>query len=269
LRKLLHSFQPDVVHSHYGTVTAFFAAISHARPLVITYHGSDLNYLKGGNIFTEFGAKIFSQVASLRAAAIICVSEKLKQKLWWRKKKVFVLPMGVDENFFKPIAYLDARNQLGILPGEKVILFNYGNTPLKRKDIAETALAIVKTKYPETRLWVLNNDATPGKMLLLFNASDCLLLCSDSEGGPTIVKEAMACNLPVVSSDVGDVRQTVDQTFPHVVTDQDPKNLAQGIEEVFRHHKRSNGREILISRGLTEQSLSGRVLTIYKTILGT
>lgn len=266
-RKLYRSIQPDLVHSHYGTATAFFAAVSHSRPLVITYHGSDLNYLENENIVKEFFAKLLSQLASLRASAIICVSDKLKKKLWWRKKVVSVLPMGVDETFFKPFDYSTARRELGITPDEKIILFNYGNAPVKRLDIAEATAALVKNKFPQSRLWVLKGNTTQETMVLLLNGSDCLLLCSNTEGAPTIVKEAMACNLPVVSTDVGDVRRNLEKTFPHFVCDQNPEQLAKGVNEILALHIRSNGRESLARLGITEESLCRKLIGLYNSLM--
>ncbi len=266
-RKLFNLFQPDLVHCHYGTMTAFFAAVSHSKPLVITYHGSDLNFLKNENRIKEFISKLLSQLAALRASIIVCVSEKLKQKLWWNKKIVSVLPMGVDEDFFKPLDVSECRRKLKISPDEKIILFNYNNAAVKRPDIANATLEILKSKISNSKLWILNGESSPENMLQLLNASDCLLLCSDSEGSPTIVKEAMACNLPVVSSDVGDVRRNIEQTIPYAVTAQDPLQLAKGIEDVLTMNKRSSGRDVLIKLGLTEQSISLNLLNLYKKIL--
>jgi glycosyltransferase involved in cell wall biosynthesis len=108
-RKTVKSFNPEIVHCHYGTMSAFFSAFSNLKPLVITYHGSDLNFLKSENFFLEVFRKILSQLAALRAAAIICVSEKLKWKLLWKKNIVSVIPMGIDEDFFRPVNYADAE----------------------------------------------------------------------------------------------------------------------------------------------------------------
>jgi len=266
-RKLIRLFKPDIVHCHYGTATAFFAAFTHSKPLVITYHGSDLNFLKTENRVKEVIRKLLSQVAALRASAIICVSEKLKKKLWWKKKIASVLPMGIDENFFKPLPKDEAKKQLGISTEEKIILFNYGGAAVKRPDVAEAAFAWIKKKFPQSQLWMLEGSTSPEEMVLLLNAADCLLLCSDSEGSPTIIKEAMACNLPIVSTDVGDVRKNIGHTFPHVITDQHPVHLSHGMEWILKLGKRSDGREVLLRLGLTEQSISGNVRMVYQNVL--
>lgn len=266
-RKCIADFKPDIIHSHYGTMTAFFAAFSNTKPLVITYHGSDLNFLKSENFFLEIIRKILSQTAALRATAIVCVSGKLKKKLFWRKRIASVIPMGVDENFFKPVDYHGARKKLNIGPDEKIILFNYNHIPVKREDIARKTLSIVQQRVASAKLKILNGNVAPDEMVLLFNASDCLLLCSDAEGSPMMVKEAMACNLPVVSSDVGDVKQNIEATFPKIITEQDPQMLADGIIEILKLNQRSNGRDILYQLQLTEKNIALRVMDIYNKVL--
>lgn len=265
-RKCIADFKPDIIHSHYGTMTAFFAALSNTKPFIISYYGSDLNFVRTENFFLEIFRKILSHVAALRATAIICVSDRLKQKLFWRKKIALVIPIGVDEDFFKPMNYSEARKRLNINADEKLILF-YSNAPVKRLDIAEKAEAIVKLQVPSARLKVLKGKVSPDDILLLLNACDCFLLCSDSEGSPAMVKEAMACNLPVVSTDVGDVKQNIEATSPKVITKQDPQKLAQGILEILKLNQRSNGREVLYQLQLTEKSIAGRVMDIYNKVL--
>jgi teichuronic acid biosynthesis glycosyltransferase TuaC len=99
----MRAFRPQVVHAHYGTVTALFAALGAGRiPLVITYRGSDLNRLPSARGMRPAAALLLSQIAALRAARIVCVSRKLKARLWWRRVRVTVQPSGVDPQVFRP-----------------------------------------------------------------------------------------------------------------------------------------------------------------------
>ena len=266
LRKCMADFKPEIVHSHYGTMTAFFAAVSSATPLVVTYYGSDLNFVRTENFFLEIFRKFLSQMAALRASAIICVSERLKKKLFWKKEIASVVPIGANEFFFKPLNYDEARKRLNTGSNEKLILF-YANAPVKRLDIAQKTISIVKEEIPSAELKILKGNVAPEEIVLLLNACDCLLLCSDSEGSPAMVKEAMACNLPVVSNDVGDVKQNIETTSPGVITEQDPGRLAEGIIRVLKMNVRSNGRETLQRLGLTEKIVAEKVLNIYRKIL--
>jgi len=77
-------------------------------------------------------------------------------------------------------------------------------------------------------------------MPTLFNAADVLLLTSDREGSPNTVKEAMACNLPVVATDVGDVRSRLDGVANSHVAAIDDDRLADAVEAVLRRGQRSD-----------------------------
>ena len=112
------AFRPGVVHAHYGTVTALFTAIGMGlfatrTPLVITYRGSDLNPCPGWSRIRTAAAHLFSQVAALRAARIVCVSAHLRERLWWRRGHVTVLASGVDARVFEPGERGEARRRLG------------------------------------------------------------------------------------------------------------------------------------------------------------
>jgi hypothetical protein len=84
-RRVVQSFRPEVVHAHFGTMTALFSAVAAGWcPLVITYRGSDLNPVPSSRGFRPALGRLLSQLAALRADRIVCVSRRLQQKLWWR-----------------------------------------------------------------------------------------------------------------------------------------------------------------------------------------
>lgn len=83
------------------------------------------------------------------------------------------------------------------------------------KDIAQGASLSDRRRkcspqYPDERMKrILAGAVAPDQVSLYLNAADVLALCSVKEGSPTVVKEALACGLPVVSTDVGDVRDVL------------------------------------------------------------
>ena len=242
-RRVLRRFQPFVVHAHFGTVTALFAMLaSLPHPLMITFRGTDLNAVPNGGVRAFLG-RVFSQLAALRAAHIVCVSSQLRARLWWRKSRVTVIPSGVDYTQFRPIDRAVARRLLGWQAEERVVLFNAGHDARnKRLDLAQEACRHARLILPDLRLEVLRGHTDPGLIPVLMNASDCLLVASDSEGSPTVVQEALACGLPIVSVPVGDIEERLRDVIPSRIVQRDAGLLAEAVVELTRSPLRSNGR---------------------------
>ncbi len=243
-RKMLSAYRPDVVHAHYGTVTALFCALFSGRtPLMITFRGSDLNVVPTAGFRAAVG-RLFSQIASLKARSIICVSPHLREQLWWRKDRALVMPSGVDAKVFQPMDRFAARLALGWPQDERVVVFNAGRDPRnKREDLAAAAVEEARKTQPKLRFEVLRGTTDPSQMPLILSAADCLLVTSDAEGSPTVVQEALACALPVVSVDVGDIRERLKGVKNARVADRDPRDLAAAILELTRVPVRTNGRD--------------------------
>ena len=236
-------FEPDVVHAHYGTVTALFAALAAPRtPLVVTYRGSDLNRLPSQNGLRPAAARLMSQLAALRAARIVCVSENLRRRLWWCRSRAIVLPSGVDTEVFRPEPCQSARGRLGWSARERVVLFHAGRSPAnKRADLAQAAATLARQQAPGLRLEIMDGGVPPALVPTLMNAADCLLVASDAEGSPTVVQEALACGLPVVSVEVGDVAERLRGVTHSRIVPRDPSAIGDALAELTGTGLRSNG----------------------------
>jgi teichuronic acid biosynthesis glycosyltransferase TuaC len=243
-RRVVRAFRPQVIHAHYGTVTAMFAALGAGLiPLVITYRGSDLNCLPSARGVREAAGRLLSQIAALRAARIICVSRHLKNLLWWRQLRVTVLPSGADPDVFRPEPRKTLRAKLGWKDEERVVLFNAGcDWRNKRLDLAQNAVREARQWAPSVRLEVLDGSVAPASVPAMMNAADCLLVTSDSEGSPAVVQEALATNLPVVSVDVGDVAERLEGVAYSYVTERSPHALGRALAQVLNPPRRSDGR---------------------------
>lgn len=263
---LVMSFRPDIVHAHYGTMTSFFCAMTTNKPLVITFRGSDLNPAPGDSTLRNRTGHMLSQLSALRADSIICVSQQLKDRLWWRKDRTSVIPMGVNLALFRPMPQREVRGALGWDSHEKIVLFNAGADPIgKRLDLTEGAVRIAVALIPDTRLVTLRGDVPPDKMPLYYNAADCLLMTSDHEGSPNVVKEAIACGLPVVSVEVGDVRDRLEGVFPSMIIPRDISLLGGAVCQVLESGLRSNGHQRI--QELAEERIAELVLRVYESVL--
>jgi teichuronic acid biosynthesis glycosyltransferase TuaC len=266
LRDDVRTFDPDLVHAHYGTMTAFFAAVATRRPLVITYHGSDLNPVPSISMVRSLTGRLLSQLAALRAAHIVCVSPALRRRLWWNRNRTTVMPMGVDLSRFLPAPLAEARRRLGWATTDRIVLFNAGRYPgVKRLDLAKDAVAAAEQLTGSIRFVVADGTTPPELMPTLMNAADCLLITSDYEGSPTIVKEALACNLPIVSVAVGDVADRLNGVEPSRIVSRTPGDIGRALADVLALHTRSNGRASV--RGLDSATIAMRLIAAYQGVL--
>ncbi len=267
LRKTIKEFSPDVVHAHYGTMTAFLCVLATSRPVAITFRGSDLNPEPGIGFFRRCTGRFLSQLAALFARLICCTSPQLRDCLWWRKREVIIVPTGVNLDLFRPMPKESARRALGWRSNERIILFNAGRNPaVKGLPLAIKAVNTVKRTLGAVRLIQLNGRVSPDDMPLFLNAADCLLLASVSEGSPNILKEAMACNLPVASVNVGDAAERLQGVHPSRVAPRNSEALAQAIVEILTDGRRSNGREMISE--CSEERIARRISEAYAAARG-
>jgi teichuronic acid biosynthesis glycosyltransferase TuaC len=266
IRVRIRQFKPDVVHAHYGTITALATVIAANAPVVITFRGSDLNPSPSDGLIRNAVQKLLSNLAARFASAVILVSRELRDRLWLDHPNARVIPTGVDMDLFAPASSTLARQKLGWSLEEKIILFNAGNTPrVKRLDLAEQAVELLRQRMPGVSMKILRGLTPHDELPLHMNAADCLLLTSDFEGSPDIIKEALACNLPIVSVDVGDVKERTTGVTQSAIVARDPAVIANEMARILSLNERSNGREKIGE--LDASKIRDDVIQVYTEIL--
>ncbi len=260
-------FDPALVHAQFGTVTAMLAALAAGRrPLAITYRGGDLNRSPSTGALRSWLGRLLSQLAALRAGLIVCVSEGLRQRLWWRRDRAVVQPSGVDAKLFRPEARDDARTRLGWPPGDRVVLFNAGRDPKnKRLDLALAAAAWARRTWPGLRLEILDGEVDPDRVPTIMNASDCLLVASDTEGSPSVIQEALACGVPIVSVDVGDAAERTRGVTHTRIVERDAETIGRALVELTAAPLRTNGPEA--ARELSFDCITRSLCALYRETL--
>jgi glycosyltransferase involved in cell wall biosynthesis len=138
---------------------------------------------------------------------------------------------------------------------------------VKRLDLARDAVAAATRLVGPIRFVVSDGTMPPESMPTLMNAADCLLLTSDYEGSPTVVKEALACNLPIVSVDAGDVAERLKGVEHSRIVSRDPGAIGRAVAEVLASRTRSNGRASV--RDLDSATIALRLIAAYRDVLGT
>ena len=264
---------PGLVHAQYGSVTAAVGCFIKGRlPLVISFCGDDLLGTPSSGLAWRVREKISRFIglwAAERASAIIVKSTNLLNALPYKlRNKTTILPNGVDMDFFRPMDKSEARQKLGWSQSLKIVLFNPSkNEDAYRKNpaLAHNAIHFLSRDVPHVLIKMLDNSSIE-EVRLMMNAADCLLVTSLQEGSPNIVKEAMSCNLPVVSVPCGDVEERLDAVSPGSICSYDARVLADAIKDVFSFEHRSNGRERLIGQRLDLSDVAERLIQIYQHV---
>jgi glycosyltransferase involved in cell wall biosynthesis len=121
-----------------------------------------------------------------------------------------------------------------------------------------------------TRLHILSN-IDHSQIPYYYNASDIIILSSLWEGSPNVIKEAMACNRPVVSTNVGDVKWLFGEEPGHYLAEFNSEDFSLKMNQALVFAEKSGGtkgRERIIKLGLDSQSVADRITEVYNNVLG-
>jgi teichuronic acid biosynthesis glycosyltransferase TuaC len=257
-----------LVHAHGGET--IFSALAYRRASVLlSYLGSDVLGAPKADGSFPISARIRRTLLRRSAGLVSHTITKSREMhlLLPRslRRRNAVVPNGVDDFLFVPIPRDEARRRLGWDLDAGVALFG-GNprVPTKRFWLAEAAFAAAKARLPGLRLETLSG-VEPSRVPLLMSAADCLVLPSVTEGSPNVVKEALMCNLPVIATPAGDVRDLLRDVAPSWVCEPTPEALADALVECLSEPRRSDGRSK--SLHLSARSIALQVLSIYERVL--
>ena len=265
VRRRVRSGSYDLVHAQFGQ--SGLTALPKRVPLVVTFRGDDLEGIIGENgryIPAGWLLRFISRIVARQADAVVVVSEHMKRYLP-RSVTAHVMPSGIDLALFRPESQEAARQRLGLPSDQRLVLF-VGNPGLARKrhGLAQEVVAIINRTIP-TRLvvgWELPHE----KIAALMNACDALLCTSMQEGSPNAVKEALACNLPVVSVPVGDVALRLEGVAGcELCSDDRVDTIAAALGRVLHRGGRIDGRSAV--RDLDERLLTRQLVGVYRSIL--
>lgn len=266
VRHLVKKNHYDCIHAHYS-YCGWVARAQWSTPVIVSLMGDDLlgeaNW-QGAQTTRGHLDCLMSRLLTRCVDHVVVKSVAMMRRVS-AKDRVSVIPNGVDFDLFRPSDRVTGCQRMGLDGGDRIILFT-GNPALPRKNfpLAERAVDLLNKEWTEkARLfvfWGRSQDQMPAAM----NAADALLVTSFWEGSPNVVKEAMACNLPVVAVDVGDIRQIIGDAENCFVCEHDCRELAAALFRVLESGQRSNGRELI--EHLRLESVASRIEALYRSV---
>lgn len=252
LQRKVKEWKPDIIHAHYG-LCGLLANFQRKVPVVTTYHGSDINLKK---------ARPFSMLSVELSSHNIFVSLKTMD-IVKPKSKYSLIPCGVDLTDLQLTDKVIARKEMGLDPDKKYVLFSSAfDNAVKNYPLAREAMSLLDG----VELLELKGYDRQ-QVTLLMCAVDAMLMTSFSEGSPQVVKEAMACGCPIVSVDVGDVYNNIEDLDGCYMVSRSPEDIAKHVELCLNFDSRTKGRERIMSLGLSNDDIAGKLMIIYKSIV--
>ena len=198
-----------------------------------------------------------------QADAVIVKSREMASKL--KREDVHIIPHEIDFDVFQPVEKEKARALLSLDLHKKYLLFAANpKIPVKRFPLAQAVAEELQKQDPSVELLAIYKE-TQDRLALFMSACDALIFTSYQEGSPNVVKQAMACNLPIVSTDVGDVRDVIGSTKGCYVCKPDVKEFAECLAGALSRGERTQGREKV--RHLSGPAVAQRVIAVYEQVL--
>lgn len=288
LIKKIKTLRPDIIHAHYGLyavpaiIANIFVGKKYRAKVAVTFHNGET-----ASRFVNFISSLFS----LFADHVIYVEQHIRDMLYFKAKDYSILPCGVNLEDCAIIPFEEARKQMHCDNDKKYILFGGGFDDLRKnypllKQALETMLAEKghflsdgSEQIGNVICWQIDRLSRQ-EVTLRMCASDLFVMPTHSEGSPQSLKEAMACNCPILSTDVADIKLLLGDLDGHYLlhnplnTNQYWKEDENTLDETILFLKqglsfsgRTNARERIVQLGLTNIQVVQKLIKIYNSIM--
>ncbi len=246
----IKDYNPDIIHVHYGLTglpLLLIYPLIRKINIISTFHGSDIN----GNKIVMFLSRILANISVKN----IAVSKEIFNKLNKNKDKTLHIPCGVDPLFVTSSKRRERKN--------KIIFSGHPNRLVKNYKLFENVIKILKDKYEQNPEVIIFDNKSREEIKEALLTSKCLLMTSLSEGSPQVVKEAITCDLPIVSTPVGDVPYLLD-SLKNCYIAQSAEDLAEKVNFVLSQDIKSFPEER--KHKLNNQYICNEVVNLYKKV---
>lgn len=254
LRREVNKVNPDIVHAHYY-LSGIVSSLALTKPLVVSLMGSDVN----GGLFQQFLSSLF---ARLSWDVTIVKTAAMKQKLG--RDKTLIIPNGVDTTLFYEQDYDESLKVTGLPHDKKTIIFP-GNPDRREKNWPMAVKTIEILNRPDVQLTPLHGKPAT-ELPFWYSSASAMLSVSLWEGSPNMVKEAMACNLPLVATPAGDIPWLTDGVKGCKLISYDPHEAAMALGNILDEGMRSVGRKRIFDLELDSSPVSQKIITVYNAL---
>lgn len=256
LLKVISEFKPDIIHAHYG-LSGVTAVLQNKVPVVTTFHNGET---------LSWPVNFITSLFSLRAKHVIYVAQHIYDKcIFKRKDRYSILPCGVNLDDCQITEFNQARKELGFDPNKKYILFGGAFDNLRKNyPLLKEAIELLDNKGQIVCLEM--KGLSRQQITKLMCACDVFALPSKSEGSPQALKEAMACNCPIVATDVADIKHLLGELPGHFICSFDKTDVSEKIKSAIKYDNRTSGRERIDKLNLSNTRVASQILDIYTSI---
>jgi glycosyltransferase involved in cell wall biosynthesis len=273
LMRRLRARTYDVIHVHHS-FCAFFATLQKSIPVVWTFHEgeitSEADIVRADPAIKRLAySKGFKRSMARRVDAVAVVSSHLIEPLGITDATT--IPCGIDIGLFRPMDKTEAKERLGLDPAGKYVLFPSAPDRLeKRFELAEAGVMAYNRRSGRSgrspsSLQLIGLDNVPhDEVPLRMNACELLLMTSAFEASPVTIREALACNVPVISTDVGDVKAVIDDIDGCYIIDSDAGDIAEKIDEALSRPTPFTGRDNIA--GYSLDVTSSKLVALYERV---
>ncbi len=263
IRKLIQEQSFDLIHIHYGFSGLFLllGKLPKKIPVLVTLHGGDIQAEQGKAIQVWFTKQILKKVNA--AITLNKVMDGIVKKY---VKYTQIIPCSVNTNFFVPSSVpksTSLQEDLHIIfPSDK-------NRSVKNYPLFEQTISVLKNRYGIKCHTSEIKNMSREDVVQLYQNANLMIMTSISEGSPQVVKEAMACNLPVISTNVGDVSLLLENVKNSAVsTNMEAEELAElAFKAINNQIKGINGRDKIFQMHIDDQSIAKRIYQVYLSLL--
>lgn len=282
LKKKIREFKPDIVHAHFG-LSAITAELQSLVPVVTTFHNGETH---------NWHVNLMTSLMSLRAKHVIYVAQHIYDMVYFKARNYSIIPCGASLEDCVIMDKAEARKKLGWSDDKKYIMYGgaFSNTrknfELLRDAVARLESATLYAAHLEGEEAIGNivcvemKGLSRAECVLRMNACDVFALPTKNEGSPQALKEAMACNCPIVATDVADIKHLLGDLPGHYVLpnkkgngawwkgdEHSAEELAELLKQALAFEGRTKGRERIVELGYTNELVAKKLIAIYNDVL--